>query len=68
MTLWYDPDELKAEADGLKRQPAAILEDTNPEGYDYDEVEGEISEKLQKGIDRINEIEQIVDTEIRPNQ
>lgn len=35
MTTWYDPDEIKAEADGAQRQPEFDPEAT----ADYDDVE-----------------------------
>ena len=62
---WIGPDELKAEADGLKRQPDDIPVPATP---GYDEVEGGISDEAQEVIDRANEIEAIVDSVIRPNQ
>ena len=65
MGVWVDPDELKAEANGLQRQPDDI---PVPATEGFDEVEGGISDAAQAVIDRVNEVEAIVDTVIRPNQ
>lgn len=66
---WVGPDELKAEANGLQRQPDDI---PVPPTEGFDEVESNLTEDQQAALDatiaRVNEIEQIVDTVIRPNQ
>ena len=67
MTTWYDPDEIKDEADGLQRQP-----EWTPKhdllGEVFGDTEGGISEALEALAERVNEVESIVDSIIRPNQ
>lgn len=61
---WYDPDEIKHEADTLQRQPEFAVKDDGevPDlAYDWDETEGEMSEELTQGIARVNEIAAIVE-------
>jgi hypothetical protein len=52
---WYDPDELKAEAEGAQRQPefAPAPEAADPEDTSWDDT--------QALIDRIDELGTIVD-------
>lgn len=59
MTTWYDPDEIKAEADGAQRQPEFA-----PEVIEEDPItEGVLSdEKMVALIDRSAEVKAIVDT------
>ena len=58
---WVPPEELKAEANGLKRQPDDIPVPPTP---GFDEVEGGISDGAQAVIDRANEVAAIVESEI----
>lgn len=64
MTTWYHPDEIKDEALNAQRQPEFDIKDdgTVPDiEYDWDETVGGLSEELESGIDRVNEIAAIVD-------
>lgn len=60
MTTWYDPDEIKAQADGAQTQP----EFAPPPTPGYDEVETNATEAVQALVDRTNEVANIVATEI----
>ena len=58
MTTWYDPDEIKAEADGLQRQP-----EFDPEPIEDDEYEEGVEERAEKFdplLARVNEVSALV--------
>lgn len=55
---WYNPQELKDQADGDQVQP----EFDPPATPDIDLVEGGMSDELRALIDRANEIKAITDT------
>ena len=57
---WYDPDEIKDQADGDKTQP----EFAPPSTPDYDESTNNLTEAEQALIDRANAVAGIVDTQI----
>lgn len=60
MTTWYDPDEIKAQADGDQIQP----EFDPPATEGYDEVETNATEAVAAAVVRVNEIAAIVEDEI----
>jgi len=60
MTTWYDPEEIRAQADGLQIQP----EFAPPPTPGYDDVETNASPVVQAAVDRVNEIAAIVANEI----
>ena len=59
-TAWYDPQELQDQADGDQIQP----EFDPPPTPGYDEVETNADPALQVLVDRVNEVANIVATEI----
>lgn len=57
---WYDPQEIKDQADGDKVQP-----EFNPEATEgYTDVEGEVSDEFTALFASVNDIANIVGTEI----
>jgi len=57
---WYDPDEVKGQADGDKAQP----EFDPPATPGYDESEDSLTDEEQALIDRANEVANVVSTQI----
>ena len=67
--LWYDPDEIKAEVDGLRRQPKDGFPPPEPEVYDGPvDYLTEDDMVLGPAVARVNAIADIVATVIAPNQ
>lgn len=60
MTTWYDPDEIKAQADGAQTQP----EFDPPATPGYDDVETNADPVIQAAVDRVNEVAAIVASDI----
>lgn len=60
MTTWYDPSEMKAQADGDQIQP----EFAPPATPGYDDVETNADPAIQALVDRTNEVAAIVANDI----
>lgn len=68
MTTWYDPLEIQHEADNLQRQPE-FAPDHELLGEDWTSEEGaEDVERTTEIVTAVNDIAEIVETVIAPNQ